>query len=71
MTVPTLTYGSEISTVKKQETKIEIAEMKFLRSVAGYRRKDQMRNTKGREELNVLLSSSLLVDYVAIFLPSS
>jgi hypothetical protein len=31
---------------KKQEAKIENAEIKFLRSVAGYTRKDQIRNTK-------------------------
>jgi hypothetical protein len=38
--VPTLAYGSEIwTTTEKQEAKIETAEMKFLRSVAGYTRK--------------------------------
>jgi hypothetical protein len=38
---------------KKQEAKTETAEMKFLRSVAGYIRKDQIENTKIREELNI------------------
>jgi hypothetical protein len=38
---------------KKQEAKIETAEMKFLRSVAGYITKGQIRNTKIREELNI------------------
>jgi hypothetical protein len=36
MTVPTLSYGSEIWTItKKLEANIETADMKFLRSVAG------------------------------------
>jgi hypothetical protein len=52
--VPTLTYGSEIRTItKKQEAKIETAELKFL-SVAGFTRKGQIRNTKIREELNIV-----------------
>jgi hypothetical protein len=52
--VRTPTYRSEIWTItKKQEAKIETAEMKSLRSVAGYTRKDQIRNTKIREELNI------------------
>jgi hypothetical protein len=52
--VPALTYGSEIWAItKKQEGKIETAEMKFLRSVAGYTRKGQIRNTTIREELNI------------------
>jgi hypothetical protein len=53
MAVPMLTYGSEIWTIKKQEAKIESAETKFLRSVAGYTRKDQITNTKIREKLNI------------------
>jgi hypothetical protein len=36
---------------KKDEAKIETAEIKFLRSVAGYRWKDQIRYIKVREEL--------------------
>jgi hypothetical protein len=38
---------------KKMEAKMETAEMEFLRSAAGkaaYTRKDQIRNTKIREE---------------------
>jgi hypothetical protein len=38
---------------KKQELKIEIAEMKFMGTVADYIRKDQTRNTKIKEELNI------------------
>jgi hypothetical protein len=44
---------------KKLEAKIETSEIKFLKSVAGYRWKDQIRNIKIREELlkifNVIL----------------
>jgi hypothetical protein len=53
MGVPALTYGSETWTVKKQEATIEIVEIKFLRSAAGCIKKDQIRNTKIREELNI------------------
>jgi hypothetical protein len=54
MTVHTLTYGSGIWTItKEQKQKVETAGMKFLRSVAGYRNKGQIRNTKIREELNI------------------
>jgi hypothetical protein len=38
------------TTRKKQEAKVETAEMKFLRSAVGYKRKDQVRNAKIREE---------------------
>jgi hypothetical protein len=37
----------------KKEASIETAEIKFCSSAAGYIRKDQMRNTKIREDLNV------------------
>jgi hypothetical protein len=46
MAVPTLTdpkYGLQ---GKKPVAKIETAEMKFMRSVAGYRRKDKITNIK-------------------------
>jgi hypothetical protein len=44
--VPAITYGSDIWTItKKQDARIETAEMKFLR-------KDQIRNTETREDLN-------------------
>jgi hypothetical protein len=49
MVVPALTYGSETWAI----TTIETAEMKFLRSVAGYTRKSQIRHTKIREERNI------------------
>jgi hypothetical protein len=40
-------HGSEIQTkIKKQETNSETAEVKFMRSVAGYTSGSQIRNTK-------------------------
>jgi hypothetical protein len=42
MVTPALTCGSEIW--KKEGNKIYTTEMKLLSSVAGYTRKDQMRN---------------------------
>jgi hypothetical protein len=52
---PTLKYGSVIWTIRKknQEAKVETTEMKFLKNVAGYIGKDQIRSTKIREELNI------------------
>jgi hypothetical protein len=38
---------------RKQEAEIETAEVKFLRSVAVYTRKNQVRNTDIRKELNI------------------
>jgi hypothetical protein len=64
MTVPILTYGSKIWTIiKKQEAKIETVEMKFLRNEAGCTRKDQTRNTKIREELNIFNLSNKILKY--------
>jgi hypothetical protein len=60
--VPTLTCGSEMWTITdKQEAKIETAEMKLLRSVASYIRKDQMRNTEIREELNIFNRNAIII----------
>jgi hypothetical protein len=62
MAVPTLrTYGSEIWAITKEkwEAKTEAAEMKFLRTVAGYTRKDQIRNTEISEELNIFNPNEL------------
>jgi hypothetical protein len=52
MAVPMLTYGSANWTINRSEkNKIESAEMKFLRSVAGYTVLDQKRSTDIRSEL--------------------
>jgi hypothetical protein len=49
MAVTKFAYGSEIwALTKKLEERIEIAEMNFLRNVAGYKRIDQI-NSKIRE----------------------
>ena len=54
MSVPTITYGSEVWTMnKKDKTRIQSAEMRFLRSVGGYRREDRKRNVDIRQELNI------------------
>jgi hypothetical protein len=54
MAVPVLTYESEIWTTieKEREPKLENAEMKFLRSVARYTKKDGIENIKTRKELD-------------------
>jgi hypothetical protein len=46
---------------KKQEAKIEAAQMKLLRSVAGYIWKDQIRNTKIREELDIFILNTKII----------
>jgi hypothetical protein len=42
-----------LNITEKQVAKTETAEMNFLRCVAGYTRKAQIRNTKFREELSI------------------
>lgn len=54
MAVPALLYGSESwITTTKHESKIQAAEMKFLRRVKGCTRMDQIRNEDIREELQI------------------
>jgi hypothetical protein len=57
MVVTTLTYGSEIWAIykKKDETEIKPAETKSLGNDACYRKKNQIRITKCREELNIFM----------------
>jgi hypothetical protein len=43
---------------KRHEAKTETAKIQFLRSVAGYTRQGQMRNTKITEELNIFISNN-------------
>jgi hypothetical protein len=51
--VPSLLYGSESWTlIKKHLQQIEAAEMRLLRPVAGYRRRDEGRSKYIRQELN-------------------
>jgi hypothetical protein len=52
--VPALLYGSKCYTLTKQQLQqIESSEMRFLRSVAGYRRGNKKRNTDIRQHLNI------------------
>ena len=51
---PTLLYGSETwVTTKRNITRLEAAEMRFLRSVKGYTRIDKMRSEVVRKELEI------------------
>jgi hypothetical protein len=52
--VPILTYATENWTIdRSDERKIESAEMRFLRPVAGYTLLDQKRSTRIRSELKI------------------
>jgi uncharacterized Fe-S cluster-containing protein len=51
---PTLHYGSETwGTTKRDMTRLEAAEIRFLRSVKGYTRLDKMRSETIRKELEI------------------
>jgi hypothetical protein len=55
MAIPTLLYGSECWTLtKRQKSRLDAAEMCFLRSVAGYRVIDHRRNEDIREGLKII-----------------
>jgi hypothetical protein len=58
MAVPTLLYGCETWALKRgDKRKIETAEMRFLRHVAGYTRRDEISNITIRSELQISSSS--------------
>jgi hypothetical protein len=64
MAIPTLLYGSDCWTLtKRQKRKLEAAEIRFLRSVAGYRLIDHRRNEDIREELQIIDINSGIKDY--------
>ena len=51
---PSLPYGSETSvTTKREMTRLEAAEMRFLRSVMGYTGVDKIRRDVIRKELEI------------------
>ena len=51
---PTLQYGSETWVITKRDmTRLEAAEMRFLRSIKGYTRLDKIRNEVTRTELEI------------------
>ena len=47
---PAMSYGSECWAIKKQEHKMDVAEMKMLRWMSGYTLKDRIRNDHIREK---------------------
>jgi hypothetical protein len=54
MAVPMLMYGSENWAMNRADRiTVEAAEMKFLRYVAGYTLKDQVRNGNIRQQLGI------------------
>lgn len=54
MSIPTCLYGSEVWTMTNKDiSRLQAAEMRFLRAVAGYSLLDRQRNTQIRNELNV------------------
>lgn len=59
-----LLYGSEFWTLTKSEEKrIEVIEMRFLRSIAGYTLLDKKRNEDIRLELNIFNLIEKLTEY--------
>ena len=64
MAVPTLLYGSKNWTLTKgQVSRIQAAEMRFLRHVAGYTLHDHTRNTDIRQELNIMSTLDRIAQY--------
>ena len=64
MAKPVLSYGSELWTMtKRQESRIQASEMKFLRQVKGCTRRDCIRNEDIRRELNVYNMNERLKRY--------
>jgi hypothetical protein len=64
MAIPTSLYGSECWTLtKSQKSRLETAEMHFLRSVAGYQLIDHRRDEDIREELQIIDINSRIKGY--------
>ena len=64
MAIPLMTYGSEVWTKTRQdESRIQASEMRFLRSVQGYTRLDQIRNDIIRRQCNVQPLSEIIKKY--------
>ena len=64
MAIPTLLYGCEswVLTISQQK-KVEAAEMRFLRQVAGYRLIDKKRNVDIRRELGIQSLNETIIAY--------
>jgi hypothetical protein len=64
MAVPVLIYGSEAWAIKKKDiTRIQSEEMKFLRSVKGCTRMDNIRNEEIRTELEMYAIQNKITEY--------
>jgi hypothetical protein len=64
MAIPTILYDSECWTFTiRQKRRLEAAEFRFLRSVAGYRLIDHRRNEDIREELQIIDIKSRISDF--------
>lgn len=64
MAVPMFLYGSECWTLRKsEERKIEAAEMRFLRSIAGYTLLDNKRSDDIRKELGIFKLTEKIHQY--------
>jgi hypothetical protein len=64
MAVPALLYGSETWTLRKRDwNRIQAAEMKYLRTVKGCTRLDQIRNEDIRNELGISPLSEKIIEY--------
>lgn len=64
MSVPSLLYGSETWVMKKRDaSRLQTNEMKFLRSVAGYRKIEHKRNEEIREELEIYELNNKIEEY--------
>jgi hypothetical protein len=64
MAVPVLLYGSETRTQRKRVwNRIQAAEMKYLRTVKGCTRLDQIRYEDIRNELGISPFSEKIIEY--------
>jgi hypothetical protein len=64
MAVTVLLYGSETWTLRQRDWKrIQAAEMKYLRTVKGCIRLDQIRNEDVRNELGISSLSEKIIEY--------
>jgi hypothetical protein len=64
MAVPALMYGSKAWTIKKNDiSRIQSAEMRFLRSVKGCTRMDHIRNEEIRTELEMYVIQDKITEY--------
>jgi hypothetical protein len=64
LAAPSKLYGSECWALTQQWLQqIESSEIRFLKSVAGYRRKDKNRNIDIRQELNIFNLGEKVKEY--------